>query len=99
MNFLAYRIWEEISAYNHRTNDWGDREHLMPVDPIHPEVQSHLLNYLEQWLKEHEHTKVVRFTSLFYNFFWLWSDDPKRPYIVNDWGAYGFQLALTPSAF
>lgn len=93
VNFLAYRIWEEISAYNHRTNDWGDREHLMPVDPIHPEVQSHLLNYLEQWLKEHEHTKVVRFTSLFYNFFWLWSDDPKRPYIVNDWGAYGFSVS------
>ncbi|HKM16855.1 MAG TPA: 1,3-beta-galactosyl-N-acetylhexosamine phosphorylase [Limnochordia bacterium] len=93
VNFLAYRIWEEISAYNHRTNDWGDREHLMPVDPIHPEVQEHLLKYLERWLQEHEHTRVVRFTSLFYNFFWLWSDDPKRPYIVNDWGAYGFSVS------
>ena len=42
VNFLAYRIWEEISAYNHRTNDWGDREHLMPVDPIHPEAGASL---------------------------------------------------------
>ena len=25
VNFLVYRIWEEISAYNHVTNDWGDQ--------------------------------------------------------------------------
>ncbi len=93
VNFLSYRIWEEISAYNHVTNDWGDREHQMPIDPIYPEVQTHLLAYLEKWLQDHKHTKVVRFTALFYNFFWLWGDDPNRPFIINDWGAYGFSVS------
>ena len=88
VNFLAYRIWEEISAYNHITNNWGDREHLMPIEPMYPESQAKILEYLEKWLKDHPHTKVVRFTSMFYNFWWLWGDDPKRKFIVNDWGAY-----------
>ena len=39
VNFLAFRIWEEISMYNHITNDWGDREHLAAVDPMHPATQ------------------------------------------------------------
>jgi len=93
VNFLAYRIWEEISMYNHVTNDWGDRDHLMPIDPIYPEAQEHILRYLEQWLKDHPHTSVVRFTSLFYNFFWLWGDDPNLRFVVNDWGAYGFTVS------
>ena len=39
VNFLAFRIWEEISMYNHLTNNWGDREHLAAVDPMHPATQ------------------------------------------------------------
>jgi len=93
VNFLTYRIWEEISAYNHVTNNWGDREHLMPVDPIYPEVQEHMLQYLEQWLKEHKNTKVVRFTSMFYNFCWFWGDDPNRRFRLNDWGSYEFTVS------
>ncbi|HEY5584005.1 MAG TPA: 1,3-beta-galactosyl-N-acetylhexosamine phosphorylase [Ruminiclostridium sp.] len=92
VNFLVYRIWEEISAYNHITNNWGDREHLMPIEPMYPEVQVKILEYLEQWLKEHPHTKVVRFTSMFYNFFWLWGDNPKLRFVTNDWGSYGFTV-------
>lgn len=92
VNFLVYRIWEEISAYNHRTNDWGDQEHLMPIEPMYPETQVKILEFLEQWLQEHEHTKVVRFTALFYNFFWLWGDDPNHDTFVNDWGSYEFSV-------
>lgn len=92
VNFLAYRIWEEISAYNHVTNNWGDREHLMPIEPMYPETQIKMLEYLEQWLKDHPHTKVVRFTSMFYNFFWLWSDNKNKRFIVNDWGSYEFSV-------
>ncbi len=92
VNFLAYRIWEEISAYNHVTNNWGDREHLMPIEPMYPEVQEHILRSLEHWLIEHVNTKVVRFTSLFYNFFWLWGSESNRRFIVNDWGGYGFSV-------
>jgi beta-D-galactosyl-(1->4)-L-rhamnose phosphorylase len=51
VNFFSYRIWEEISMYNHVTNAWGDREHLMPIEPMHPEVQEHILAYLERWLR------------------------------------------------
>lgn len=93
VNFLVYRIWEEISAYNHITNNWGDREHLLPIDPIHPESQEHILAYLKEWLEAHPDTKVVRFTSLFYNFWWLWGSDSNLKFIVNDWGSYNSAIS------
>ena len=40
VNFLAYRIWEEISMYNHTTNNWN-KEHLMQIDPRYPETQEY----------------------------------------------------------
>ena len=92
VNFFCYRIWEEISMYNHVTNDWGDREHLMPIEPMHPEVQEHILAYLERWLQERPHTSVVRLTSMFYNFWWFWGDPQKQRFIVNDWGSYEFTV-------
>ncbi|MCX7030322.1 MAG: D-galactosyl-beta-1-4-L-rhamnose phosphorylase, partial [Spirochaetes bacterium] len=52
VNFLVWRIWEEISMYNHITNDWGDRERLMSVEPRHPETKTHLLEVLERWLED-----------------------------------------------
>ncbi|MFW6288048.1 MAG: 1,3-beta-galactosyl-N-acetylhexosamine phosphorylase N-terminal domain-containing protein, partial [bacterium] len=93
VNFLAYRIWEAISMYNHITNDWGDREHLMPIDPIYPEAQENILTYLEKWLKEHPNTDVVRFTSMFYNFCWFWGDDPNLRFRYADWGSYDFTVS------
>jgi hypothetical protein len=93
VNFFAYRIWEEISMYNHVTNNWGDREHLMPIDPIHPEAREQMLAYLDRWIAAHPHTKVVRFTSMFYNFFWPWGDEPKRRFVINDWGSYEFSVS------
>ncbi len=93
VNFFCYRIWEEISMYNHVTNDWGDREHLMPIDPLHPEAQERILAYLETWLDEHPNTSVVRLTSMFYNFWWFWGDHPKRRFVVNDWGSYEFTVS------
>jgi len=96
VNFLVLRIWEEISMYNHVTNDWGDREHLMAVEPRHPVVAEHLLAWLEQWCVEHPDTTVVRFTSLFYNFAWFWGDDPALPHVYSDWGSYDF--TVTPLA-
>lgn len=46
VSFLAYRIWEEISMYNHITNNW-DKEHLMQIDPRYPEVQA----FMKEWLE------------------------------------------------
>lgn len=97
VNFLSVRIWEEISMYNHITNDWGDKEHLMTIDPRYPETQAHILEFLEKWLQEHPDTTVVRLTSMFYNFTWFWSDDQKHKRdIYSDWGTYA--MMATPLA-
>jgi beta-D-galactosyl-(1->4)-L-rhamnose phosphorylase len=97
VNFLTFRIWEEISMYNHLTNNWGDREHLAAVDPMHPETQRVLLAYLEQWLRDHPETTVVRFTSMFYNFSWFWgADHAKLRDIYSDWGDY--EMTVSPRA-
>jgi len=65
VNFLAYTIWEAISMYNHVTNNWGDREHLMPVDPIYPETQKFILGYLDRCFKNIQ-DQVVAYI-MFYN--------------------------------
>lgn len=95
VNFLTFRLWEEISMYNHITNGW-DREHLAAVDPIHPETQAVLLEFLSKWLDEHPDTNVVRFTSMFYNFTWFWGEDPNLRYIYSDWGDY--EMCISPLA-
>jgi beta-D-galactosyl-(1->4)-L-rhamnose phosphorylase len=96
VNFLAYRIWEAISMYNHITNNWGDREHQMPVDPIYPETQKFMLDYLQKWLNDHPKTKIVRFTSLFYNFAWFWGEPDIQRFRYADWGSY--EMTVSPYA-
>lgn len=92
VSFLAYRIWEEISMYNHVTNNW-DKEHLMPVDPWSPEAQEYLYGWLENWCQAHPATTVVRFTSMFYNFVWIWGSDERRRHLFSDWGSYDFTVS------
>lgn len=97
VSFLARRRWEEISMYNHLTNDWGEREHLVAVDPMHPEVRRRLARFLEDWLRAHPDTGVVRFTSLFYNFSWFWGADHARQRdVYADWGDYA--MSVSPRA-
>ena len=93
VSFLAWQVWEQISMYNHVTNDWGDREHLMPLDPVYPEVRAYLLDWLDGWCKAHPATTVVRFTSLFYNFAWIWGSDERNRYLFSDWGSYDFSVS------
>src|ERR1043166_9426218 len=78
--------------YNHITNNGGDREHLIAIDPIYPETQEHILKFLQKWLDEHPATDVVRFTSMFYNAAWFWGDKPELKYLYSDWGAYEFTV-------
>jgi beta-D-galactosyl-(1->4)-L-rhamnose phosphorylase len=92
VSFIAYRIWEEISMYNHTTNHW-DKEHLMQVDPIYPQTQEYLLEWMEKWCQNHKETSVVRFTSLFYNFAWIWGSSEKNKYLFSDWGSYDFTIS------
>ncbi len=92
VNFLAYRIWEEISMYNHVTNSW-DKEHLMPIDPRTPECREYMTNWFEQWLIAHPDTTVVRFTSMFYNFVWIWGSDLRNRNRFSDWASYDFTVS------
>ena len=87
VSFMAFRVWEEINMYNHTTNHWTS-EHLMQLDPRHPSVQKYLFVWLENWLKEHAAVDVVRFTSLFYNFAFIWGRDSRNRYLFSDWASY-----------
>ena len=92
VNFLAYRIWEEISMYNHVTNNW-QKEHLMPIDARSKEAQDYMYEWMENWCKTHPDTTVVRFTSMFYNFVWIWGSDEKNRNLYSDWGSYDFTVS------
>lgn len=92
VNFLAYRIWEEISMYNHTTNNW-DKEHLMQIDPIYSETQEYMLDWMKNWCETHPATTVVRFTSMFYNFVWIWGSNERNRHLFSDWASYDFTVS------
>ncbi len=92
VNFLAWRIWEEISMYNHTTNNW-DKEHLMQIDPRYPETQQFMLDWMKNWCETHPATTVVRFTSMFYNFVWIWGSDERKRERYSDWASYDFTVS------
>lgn len=92
VGFLAWRNWEEISMYNHTTNGW-DKEHLMQLDPYHEKAMAYIADWLEGWCVEHPRTTVVRFTSLFYNFAWIWGSHADRRHVFADWASYDFTVS------
>jgi len=92
VSFLTYRIWEEISMYNHVTNHWN-KEHLMQLDPRYPKVQDYMKNWMKTWCEKHPDTTVVRFTSLFYNFVWIWGSSEGNRSLYTDWGSYDFSVS------
>ena len=92
VNFMAWRIWEEISMYNHTTNNW-DKEHLMQIDPRYPETREYMKTWLRNWCETHPATTVVRFTSMFYNFVWIWGSDARRRERYSDWASYDFTVS------
>lgn len=92
VSFLAYRIWEEISMYNHTTNHW-QKEHLMQIDPRYPETQEYMLEWMKSWCESHPDTTVVRFTSMFYNFVWIWGSSERNRHLFSDWGSYDYTVS------
>ena len=92
VSFMAFRIWEEISMYNHTTNHW-DSEHLMQIDPRHEAVQEYLRDWMERWCESHPATTVVRFTSMFYNFVWIWGSNVRCRHLYSDWASYDFTVS------
>jgi len=91
VSFLAWRDWEEISMYNHTTNNW-DKERLMQLNPYAPGAMDYLRQWFADWCKNHPHTNVVRFTSLFYNFAWIWGSDSRNRHLFTDWASYDFTV-------
>lgn len=91
-SFLCWRVWEEINMYNHTTNSWTS-EHLRQLDPRHPEAWVYLQKWLEDWCVANPATTVVRFTSLFYNFVWMWGSSLKNRHLFTDWGSYDFTVS------
>lgn len=91
VSFLAWRDWEEISMYNHTTNNW-DKEHLMQLNPCAAGAMPYLKNWFGDWCGAHPHTTVVRFTSLFYNFAWIWGSSPRNRHLFTDWASYDFTV-------
>lgn len=92
VSFLCYRIWEEINMYNHTTNSWTS-EHLRQLDPRHPAAWEYLCQWLENWCVENPATNVVRLTSLFYNFVWIFGDDMRNRSKFVDWASYDFTVS------
>ena len=92
VSFLCWRIWEEINMYNHTTNHWTS-EHLRQLDPRHPLAWAYLKEWLENWCRENPQTNVIRLTSLFYNFVWIFGSDLRRRTRFTDWASYDFTVS------
>ena len=91
-SFLCWRVWEEINMYNHTTNRWTSA-HLRQLDPRHPLAWEYLQKWLDDWCANNPQTDVVRLTSLFYNFVWIFGDDPRRRTRFVDWASYDFTVS------
>ena len=91
-SFLCWRVWEEINMYNHTTNHWTS-EHLRQLDPRHPEAWAYLTDWLINWCRENPQTNVIRLTSLFYNFVWIFGRDMRRRSRFVDWASYDFTVS------
>ena len=92
VSFLCWRIWEEINMYNHTTNGWTSA-HLRQLDPRHPAAWAYLKDWLDQWCRDNPATDVVRLTSLFYNFVWIWGDSDRLRNRFTDWASYDFTVS------
>ncbi|MBQ8202149.1 MAG: 1,3-beta-galactosyl-N-acetylhexosamine phosphorylase [Clostridia bacterium] len=92
VSFLCWRIWEEINMYNHTTNNWTT-EHLRQLDPRHPAAWEYLQQWLEDWCVANPATNVVRLTSLFYNFVWIFGEDMRNRSRFVDWASYDFTVS------
>ncbi len=92
VSFLCWRIWEEINMYNHTTNHWTS-EHLRQLDPRHPLAWEYLQGWLRDWCRRNPQTDVIRLTSLFYNFVWIFGSDPRRRTRFTDWASYDFTVS------
>lgn len=93
VSFFAFQIWDSTQMYNHITNNWS-KPHEIPYDVRHDETKEHVLNYLEQWLKDNKDVDVVRFTTFFYHFTLIFNEVAKEKFV--DW--FGYSSSVSPEA-
>ncbi len=95
VSFFAKCLWDATQIYNYTCNGWTitkDRD----IDPVFPEALSKIKENLEQWLKDNPDINVLRFTTFFYHFFLIHSDDNlKQRYF--DW--FGYAMSASPTMF
>lgn len=89
--FLARQIWDVTQMYNHITNDWGDKTHEAPYDPAFPETRKHILEDLENWLKNNPKVNVIRFTTFFYHFTVIYDNLKRQKF--GDWFGYSASVS------
>ncbi len=65
----------------------------MPVDPRGKGAREYLYQWLKDWCETHPDTTVVRFTSLFYNFVWIWGSSERNRSLYSDWASYDFTVS------
>jgi len=90
VNFIARQRWDATTYYNRMVNGW-EIEPRPPLDPVYPEARAHLLAVLEDWLRDHPGTGVVRLTSLIYHFPISYGADEQAR--ATDW--FGYQDAAS----
>lgn len=85
----SMRYWQ---VYDRTSNHW-EKEHLMQIDPRHAETREYMKNWMVNWCETHPATTVVRFTSMFYNFVWIWGSNPRNQHLYSDWASYDFTVS------
>lgn len=65
----------------------------MQIDPMYPETREYLKKWMRDWCENHKATTVVRFTSMFYNFVWIWGKSERKRNLFTDWASYDFTVS------
>ncbi len=95
VSFFANNLWDATQIYNYTCNGWTitkDRD----IDPVFPEALAKIKENLEKWLIENPDINVLRFTTFFYHFFLMHTEEvSKQKYF--DW--FGYAMSASPAMF
>ena len=59
---------------------------------VYDRTSETLVSREDEWCGAHPQSGVVRFTSLFYNFAWIWGSDERNRHLFVDWASYDFTV-------
>ena len=87
VSFFVFAIWDPTQMYEILSEGKSEEPHHIPFDVRQPLSADYSKERLKQWLSEHSHTDIVRFSSFFYHYVLLFNDDAKVK--CADWFGYG----------